>query len=307
MSSDTGSGDIIQKSLSELNKLRHEASKVFLTASEGVRDLAGEETGKEKKFLAGLKTQIDSVTSALGSVEKSLSQPNSLPTALLLGSLDSDSNVETFHLYSTLSKSYKWLDKAHDFSAGAAVHLSKNSLKRSYGAVTRNRRRNPNSSQQVEPAYFNKKIDDMNKLFPDMKLTITRPGDTRLNAIVEVKLDRVLRGVVIFKGMMIEWVAVKGWEEELVKSDGHPDIWGESRYQVFQRITENANAAMLHFQSPIYPELAVQSFMTYLHSFSSLFSEKCKLCGCHLKDNLPPTWREFRTLEAFHQNCRPMQ
>ena len=36
---------------------------------------------------------------------------------------------------------------------------------------------------------------------------------------------------------------------------------------MFQRITENANAAMLHFQSPIYPELAVQSFMTYLHSF----------------------------------------
>ena len=27
----------------------------------------------------------------------------------------------------------------------------------------------------------------MNKLFPDMKLTITRPGDTRLNAIVEVR------------------------------------------------------------------------------------------------------------------------
>ena len=104
MSSDTGSGDIIQKSLSELNQLRHEASKVFQTASEGVRDLTGEETGKEKKFLASLKTQIDSVTSALGSVENSLSQPNSLPTALLLGSLDSDSNVETFHLYSTLSK-----------------------------------------------------------------------------------------------------------------------------------------------------------------------------------------------------------
>merc|ERR1712083_881910 len=56
-----------------------------------------------------------------------------------------------------------------------------------------------------------------------------------------------------------------GWEEELVRPDTQPDIWGESRYQVFQRITENANAAMLHFQSPIYPELAVKSFMTYLH------------------------------------------
>jgi hypothetical protein len=38
--------------------------------------------------------------------------------------------------------------------------------------------------------------------------------------------------VLIFKGVMIEWVVVKGWEEELVKSDGQPDIWGESRYQV---------------------------------------------------------------------------
>ena len=55
------------------------------------------------------------------------------------------------------------------------------------------------------------------------------------------------------------------------------------RYQVFQRITENVNAAMLHFQSPVYPDLAVQSFMTYLHSFISLFNDKCKQCGCHLK------------------------
>ena len=127
------------------------------------------------------------------------------------------------------TRSHKWLDKAHDYSAGAAAHLSRNSLKRSYGAVTRNRRRNPNSSQQVDPAYFNKKIEDMNKLFLDMKLTISRPGDTRLNAIVEVRLHQVLRGVVIFKGMVIEWVVVKGWEEELVRNDSQPDIWGESR------------------------------------------------------------------------------
>ena len=233
MSDNSNSGDIIQKSLAELNQLRHEAHKVFQTAAEGVKDVSGEDgKEKEKKFLSNLKQQIDSVTSALGSVENNLSQPNSLPTALLLGSLDSDSNVETFHLYSTLTKSYKWLDKAHDYAAGAAGHLSRNSLKRSYGAVTRSRRRNPNNSQHVEPAHFNKKIDDMNKLFTDMKLTITRPGGTKLNAIVEVSLDRVLRGVVIFKGMMIEWVVVKGWEEELLKNDSQHDIWGESRYIV---------------------------------------------------------------------------
>merc|ERR1712059_106588 len=162
------------------------------------------------------------------------------------------------------------------------------------------RRRNTNTSHTAPPMLLNSMIDSINKMFPDMKLVISRPGGTKLNAIVEVSLDRIL------KGMMIEWVVVKGWEEELVRQDtGQPDIWGESRYQVFQRITENANAAMLHFQSPIYPELAVKSFMTYLHSFGSLFSDKCKQCGLHLQDNLPPTWREFRTLEAFHQDCRP--
>ena len=63
--------------------------------------------------------------------------------------------------------------------------------------------------------------------------TLSRPGGTKLNAIVEVHLDRILKAVLIFKGMMIEWVVVKGWEEELVKQDtGQPDIWGESRYHV---------------------------------------------------------------------------
>ena len=62
---------------------------------------------------------------------------------------------------------------------------------------------------------------------------LSRPGGTKLNAIVEVHLDRILKAVLIFKGMMIEWVVVKGWEEELVKQDtGQPDIWGESRYHV---------------------------------------------------------------------------
>ncbi|XP_059098321.1 mediator of RNA polymerase II transcription subunit 27-like [Tigriopus californicus] len=104
---------------------------------------------------------------------------------------------------------------------------------------------------------------------------------------------------------MIEWVVVKGFNEESTKPDGSLDVWSDSKYQVFQRITENANAAMLNFQSPLYPELGVKSFMTYLHSFLKLFTEKCKKCGYHLHNNIPPTWREFKTLEPFHEDCRP--
>jgi mediator of RNA polymerase II transcription subunit 27 len=74
---------------------------------------------------------------------------------------------------------------------------------------------------------------------------------------------------------------------------------------VFRRITNGANAAMLNFQSAVYPELSVRSYLTYLHSFANVFSDTCKACGKHLQANVPPTWREFKTLESFHDDCKP--
>jgi len=280
-----------------LEQLRDSANEVFTRAGSGV-------CGDDKFFLTNLQGQLEQVNSNLKEVESSLSGFNGHTTMLMVGSMDSDSSQESFPLYTELAKSHKWLDKVHDYAGGAAAYLSQNSLKRSYCAVAKSRRKPLSTSHIAQASNLTRMIDGVNKMFSDMKLII-RPGGTQLNAIVEVNLDRILKAVLIFKGLMIEWVVVKGWEEELVKSDGQIDIWGESRFQVFQRITENANAAMLHFQSPVYPDLAVRSFMTYLHSFNSLFSDKCKQCGSHLHNHLPPTWREFRTLEPFHEDCRP--
>ena len=106
-------------------------------------------------------------------------------------------------------------------------------------------------------------ILQIGRLFTDMTFNVTRPNGTKLNALVEVTLDRVLKAVLIFKGLMIEWVVVKGFAEESVSATdgGVVDVWSDSRYKVFRKITENANAAMLNFASPVYPEVAVKSFM----------------------------------------------
>ena len=123
---------------------------------------------------------------------------------------------------------------------------------------------------------------------------------------LQVTLEKLLTASLIFKGLMIEWVMVRGYGEKVDPSnDGIPDVWQESNYQVFKRITDNANAAMLNFYSPVYPELAVKSFLTYLHSFVTLFTDKCRKCNYHLHNNIPPTWREFKTLEPYHEDCRP--
>lgn len=112
---------------------------------------------------------------------------------------------------------------------------------------------------------LNRQVDNMistfDRLFNDMTVSVSRPFAS--NAVLHVTLGRVLKAVIAFKGLMIEWVVVKGYNETM-------DLWTESRHKVFRKVTENAHAAMLHFYSPTLPELAVRSFMViiillYLH------------------------------------------
>lgn len=110
--------------------------------------------------------------------------------------------------------------------------------------------------------FFCRQVDSMiatfDRLFNDMTVSVSRPFAS--NAVLHVTLGHVLKGVIAFKGLMIEWVVVKGYGETM-------DLWTESRHKVFRKVTENAHAAMLHFYSPALPELAVRSFMVCtLHS-----------------------------------------
>lgn len=66
----------------------------------------------------------------------------------------------------------------------------------------------------------------------------------------------MLKAALIFKGIMIEWVTVKGYDETF-----EDDLWAESRHQVFRKVQDHTHSAMLHFYSPTLPELAVKFFM----------------------------------------------
>ena len=87
-----------------------------------------------------------------------------------------------------------------------------------------------------------------------------RLNGSQLKAIFHITLGRILKATVILKGLMIEWVVVKGYNEE-GNGDSEAEIWKESDHLVFRKITENANAAMLNFNSPIYPEFSLKSFI----------------------------------------------
>lgn len=90
------------------------------------------------------------------------------------------------------------------------------------------------------------------RTYADMSVNVTRPFTS--NAVAHVILGRVLKATIAFKGLMMERVVVMGFNEQL-------DLWTESRYKVFQRVTDHAHAAMLHYNNPNLPETTVKNFL----------------------------------------------
>lgn len=298
--------DNLQNSLKIIIEIRSRASALWKSVAEGMTSRHGDKD-KEKSYMSELTLMLDTVGSKIKELETSVNQPQrSIP--LPLGHclyLNTDASNEYVALYSSLVTEYKWLDKAHDYAGGAASLLSHNSLNRSYGKITKSRKR-PTEPHTAPPSALDQLINQMRRLYGDMSFQVTRPNGTNSNAIVEVTLENLLTASVIFRGLMIEWVMVRAYGEKVNPSnDGIPDVWRESSYQVFKRITDNANAARLNFYTPLYPDLAVRSFLTYLHSFVNIFTDKCRKCNHHLHNNIPPTWREFKTLDPYHEDCRP--
>ncbi|KYN09322.1 Mediator of RNA polymerase II transcription subunit 27, partial [Trachymyrmex cornetzi] len=289
----------LQTALTAIKVLRSNVGQVFDSLGNGLRAEHGEEN-KESKYLFELQELLTTVNVNLRDVEQAISCLNPPPGPFNLASttyLSQETTQERQALYSTLVNSYKWTDKIHEYSNVAQSLLSQNSLKRSYTSSSRTKRgRYQTSNHNVPQAQVDSMISTFDRLFNDMTVSVSRPFAS--NAVLHVTLGHVLKAVIAFKGLMIERVVVKGYGETM-------DLWTESRHKVFRKVTENAHAAMLHFYSPTLPELAVRSFMTWFHSLINLFSEPCKRCGLYLHSALPPTWRDFRTLEPYHQECKP--
>lgn len=288
----------LNTSLNSIKALRSSVRRVFESVSNGLRADHGDD-GKENKFIFELQELLTTVNNNLRDVENVVSNLTPPPGAFNLGNttyLSQETTQERQALYGQLVNSYKWTDKVREYSALAGNILATNSFNKTYKTFsTTKRRKTQTSNHNVPPEAVENLISSIDRLFPDVTITTTRPFVP--NPVIQSSLGRVLKAIIAFKGLMIEWVVVKAHSES-------NDLWTESRFKVFRKVTENCHAAMCHFHSPMMPELAVRSFMHWFHSYNTLFSAPCKRCGNHLHNNLPSTWRDLRTLEPYHEECK---
>ncbi|KAM9271212.1 mediator of RNA polymerase II transcription subunit 27 isoform 3-T3 [Morus bassanus] len=298
--------EAFSQAIAAIQALRSSVTRVFDCLKDGMRNKETLE-GREKGFVAALQESLHSVSRDLGELERLsnlVGKPSENHPLHNSGLLSLDPVQDKTPLYSQLLQAYKWSNKERfqpsehlrglppdslqqfhvlmlgaseldavlqlQYHAGLASGLlNQQSLKRSANQMGVSAKRRPKAQPTtlvLPPQYVDDVINRIDRMFPEMSIQLSRPNGTSAMLLL--------------------------------------DIWSKSNYQVFQKVTDHATTALLHYQLPQMPDVVVRSFMTWLRSYIKLFQAPCQRCGKFLQDGLPPTWRDFRTLEAFHDTCR---
>ncbi|GLD71898.1 mediator of RNA polymerase II transcription subunit 27 [Lates japonicus] len=299
--------DAFSHAISGIQALRSSVSRVFESLKDGMKNRETLE-GREKQFIAEFQDNLQAVNRDLNELERLsglVGRPSESHPLHNSGLLSLDPVQDKTPLYSQLLQAYKWSNKLQYHAGLASSLLNQQSLKRSANQMGASAKRRPKvqpSTLVLPPQYVDDVISRIGRMFPDMTIELFRPNGT--SAVLLVTLGKVLKAIVVMRSLFIDRTVVRGFNENVYNEDGKLDIWTKSQYQVFQKVTDHATTALLHYQLPQMPDVVVRSFMTWLRSYIKLFQSSCQRCGRFLQDGLPPTWRDFRTLEAFHDTCR---
>uniref|UniRef100_A0A673XR96 Mediator complex subunit 27 n=1 Tax=Salmo trutta TaxID=8032 RepID=A0A673XR96_SALTR len=291
--------EAFSQAISAIQALRSSVTRVFDSLKDGMKNKETLE-GREKVFITEFQDNLQSVNRDLNELERLstlVGRPSESHPLHNSGLLSLDPVQDKTPLYSQLLQAYKWSNKLQYHAGLASSLLNQQSLKRSANQMGASAKRRPKvqpSTLVLPPQYVDDVISRIGRMFPDMSIELFRPNGT--SAVLLVTLGKVLKTIVVMRSLFIDRTIVRGFNENVYSEDGKP--W------FFSKVTDHATTALLHYQLPQMPDVVVRSFMTWLRSYIKLFQTPCQRCGKFLQEGLPPTWRDFRTLEAFHDTCR---
>ncbi|KAK7115881.1 mediator of RNA polymerase II transcription subunit 27-like [Littorina saxatilis] len=300
----------INQAIRHTQRLRTHVCQIFRDIGDGLGEAAKSEEEqqaqeRQKVLLGSLRSSLETVGHDIGELDKVGQTLVPVSPSANCDHVSLDPILDRTPLYSQVNTSYKRTNKMHEFASLAANILSQNALKRSphqHPAGGKRVKRHMNTASMVPQAVVDQLVATLDRQHQDMRITVSRPLGSC--AVMQMVLGRVLKAQVVLRGLVIEWVKVKGINEEFSTENGKVDIWSKSRYEVFQKISDHAAAAMLHYYAPFMPDIGIRSFTLWLQGYSNLFSAPCHKCGKYLQNAMPPTWRDLRNRDPYHDGCR---
>ncbi|XP_045216313.2 mediator of RNA polymerase II transcription subunit 27-like isoform X2 [Mercenaria mercenaria] len=283
-------------------KLRASVAHVFQNLGDG----CSVAKGNEKQILNTFHESLLDVNNDFSELEKACGSLQSLSSVIPNSIyLSIDPAIDKSPVYTQIFQAYKWSNKVSDLAGyGASVLDAHVKIKRTQqmgAAQAKKLKRTPPTGHAYGPSIVENYAARFNQKAGGLSVQVTRPLGS--HAVLQVTLGHILKAQVALRGLMIEWVNVRGYTEEN-PDESKLELWSKSKYLVFQKVTESATAATLHFYSPHNAELSLTSFMHWFQRYRTLFSASCQKCGKHYLNGLPPTWRDLRTTEPYHDVCR---
>lgn len=293
---------MITSSISAIQKLRTGISKTFSHLNQGIT--ASQEDAK-KAFKKQFQEDLVNVKNSFDELDASIASLQPLKEAANMGNLGQislDPVLDKTPIYAQVLQTYKWSTKLREHAQTAENLLNRQATKRTYGHISMlsKKRKTQPSSHTYNPVHVDKFFDTWQKSHAGIEVKRVQQSPN----VFQVTLGRTLQVVLVLQSFIIERVIVRAHHEVILQVDGTLDLWKQSKYAVFRKITEHATSAMLNFHFATLPDLSVKSFMLWLNSYLRLFTTPCQKCGKILKGNMPPTWRDFFTLSALHESCR---
>lgn len=280
------------------------------TISDGIKDhRAINDKEKGKKLVANLHLNLQNgVHKALSMVETSMTglgryYLSTIPTnpGFHLMSLETD-DQRSQQVYELLQKDYLGVAKLCDNSELMFKSLIRNMKIRSTMEIEPTPVANIYQSIQAPRTHLESFVANMTARFTspgsqtNLKLVVMQSSSgNMLKAIV----GTVLKACIMMQGLIVDRVVVHSFNEETTNET----IWPASRFILFQRLTEVANAASLYYQNST-------KFFFWLSCYINLYSQPCKGCGKILCDEnnrdryLPPIRRDYSHPDVpYHLSC----
>ncbi|XP_061529231.1 mediator of RNA polymerase II transcription subunit 27 isoform X2 [Phycodurus eques] len=264
--------DAFSHAISGIQALRSSVSRVFECLKDGMKNRETLE-GREKQFIATFQDNLQAVNRDLNELERLsglVGRPSESHPLHNSGLLSLDPVQDKTPLYSQLLQAYKWSNKLQYHAGLASSLLNQQSLKRSANQMGASAKRRP----KVQPST----LVLPPQMFPDMSIELFRPNGT--SAVLLVTLGKVLKAIVVMRSLFIDRTLVRGFNENVYDDDGKLDIWTKSQHQVFQKVTDHATTALLHYQLPQMPDVVVRSFMVGKHQTAARAGSRLLTCVC---------------------------
>jgi len=301
----------LAQALERLQALRCSVDSVFNFLQEGCSDEGVEnedrahKTVHQQNFMQNLHDMLQDVMQTCESLEDSMKKlPDSnyqkiTPPTANLATLSMDH--EKVDVFQTAVHSTQRFVKIKDFAMAADRMLQQRALKRTLY---------PHASPSSKKMRPQPKEEPPQKMRQMLILTVQQAGmrgsvkslGGRHNCII-VMVNRVMSVYILMRDLTVERVFARGFDED--DAADALDLYTESSYEAIKLVSTHAMAAVLFFTHRVLPENEkLQLLLSWLKSYSSLFTSSCKRCNRHLRKGLPPTWRDFHTFTAYHFECR---